>query len=369
MMFSDHLGGFTMKNPTLLALIVAIFGILLLPVTQSVKVLLVLIAVGVVLYIRRGYILVALGSRALNAKPPQEEKAWRYYMGAWKAGLPLHYTIMLGNLFVQRGDASVALEIYDSVIDREQKRRAPDGDIIVSARISRTMALWALSRGDEAIGELKTLFDDGRRDKSLLINLGTYLLASDRLEEAGEFLEECDELISESPGMTDNKGLYLLKTGALLEAREVYETLLSGDGPKFPEAYVHGAQVMLALGKNRKAYALLQQALDKEFFKTASVTREMVKQMLEELQQNPNTTSEDDDVDAELASSLYESDLFDDGAPNTEVDEDDELEPNIELDPEDYDDDEDPEVVIDPDDLSEESMIFDDDEDDEEQKK
>ena len=358
-----------MKNPTLLALIVAIFGILLLPVTQSVKVLLVLLAVAVVLYIRRGYILVALGSRALNAKPPQEERAWRYYMEAWKAGLPSHYTIMLGNLFVQRGDASVALEIYDSVIEREQKRRTAQGDIIVSARISRTMALWALSRGDEAIGDLKQLFDEGRRDKSLLINLGTYLLASDRLEEAGEFFEECEQQISESPGMTDNKGLYLLKTGALLEAKEVYDILFSGESPKFPEAYVHAAQVMLALGKNRKAYALLQQALDKEFFKTATVTREMVEQMLEELHQNPNTASEDDDVDAELTSSLYEADLFDDSAPNTEVDEDDELEPNIELDPEDFDDEDDDEmeVVVDLDDISEESMIFDDDDDDDDE--
>jgi len=361
-----------MKNPTLLALIVAIFGILLLPFTQSVKVLLVLIAVAVVLYIRRGYILVALGSRALNAKPPQEDRAWRYYRQAWKAGLPAHYTVMLGNLFVQRGDPSIALEIYDSVIAKEQKKRIPEGDIIVSGRISRTMALWALDRGDEAIEELKTLYEEGRRDKSLLINLGTYLLASERLDEARDFLEECSDLIAESPGMTDNQGLYLLKTGALLEAKEVYDTLLSGEGPRFPEAYVHAGQVMLALGKNRRAYALFEQALEKEFFKTASVTREMVEQMMEELRSNPNTKAEDDDVDAEITASLYETDLFDDSVPNTEVDEDDEIEPNIELDPEDYDDEEDPEVHVDEDDISVESLLFDhddDDDDDEEPRK
>ena len=348
-----------MKNPTLLVFLVAIFGIMLLPLSQGVKILLVVFVLAAVIYWKRGYFLVAMGSRALNAAQPDEEKAWRLYKRAWKAGLPTNYTIMLGNLFVQRGDAATGLEVYESVLEKEKARRQSDGEIIISARISRTMALWVLGRKSEAIGELQELYDEGRRDKTLLINLGTYLLHTDRLEEAGNLLEECADQVAESPGMTDNKGLYLYKTGALLDAKRVYDELLEGEGPKFPEAFVHGALVMIALGKSRKAKFLLQRALEREFFRTSTTSKEEVNHMLEELEEHPEG-DDDEDVEDELASSLYDNDLFDDDSPNTEVDEDDELEPNIELDPEDYKDD-DPEVVVDPEEMSElESELFDD---------
>lgn len=360
-----------MKNPTLLALVVAIIGIMILPITQTSKIVLIFVAFGVVLFIKRGYILVALGSRALNNRSGNQEKAWHYYTQAWKAGLPANYTIMLGNLFVQRGDASVALEIYDSVIDREQKKRQPNQETVVSARISRTMALWALGKRSEAIEDLRALYNEGRRDKTLLINYGTYLLDEDLLDEAGDLFENNEEHLSESPGMTDNYGHYLFKTGAFLEAKQEFDKLLSDHSPKFPEAYVHAAQVFIALGKFHGAYALLEQALEKEFFQTATVSKESIGQMMVDLKHNPGFSSEEE-ISDELTLTLYEHDLFDDSFPNTDIDDDDEIEPNIELDPEDYDDEEDPEVVVDPDDISElEAQFFDDeyeDGDDEDKK-
>ena len=354
-----------MKNPTLLAFLVAIFGIMILPVAQSAKMTLIVLLFLIVLYWKRGYILVALGSRALNAKEGNKEKAWSYYRMAWKAGLSPTYTVMLGNLFVQRGDAATALEIYDSVLEKEAKKRLPDKEISISARISRTMSLWVLGRQDEAIDELQKLYDEGRRDKTLLINLGTYLLNADRLEEAGNLLEENAEQVVSSPGMTDNNGLYLYKTGALLEAKQIYDQLITSDGPRFPEAFVHGALVMIALGKTAKARRLLQLSLEREFFNTSTVSRSEVENMLEELQKQPDSDlDEDDSVDDEISSSLYENDLFDDETPNTDIDEDDEIEPNIELDPEDFRD-EDPVVVVDPEDEdSLESALFDDEYDD-----
>ncbi|WP_422478012.1 tetratricopeptide repeat protein [Pleomorphochaeta sp. DL1XJH-081] len=355
-----------MKNPTLLAFLVAIIGIMILPVAQSVRLLLIILIFAGFIYWKRGYILVALGSRALSAKQPDAEKAWRLYLKAWKAGLPANYTIMLGNLFVQRGDKEIALQIYDSVLEKERGKRQPDGEIIISARIARTMALWVLDRRNEAIDELQTVYDEGRRDKTLLINLGTYLLADDRLDAASALLDECEQLIDQSPGLTDNKGLYLLKTGALVEAHQLYEELLSRDDIRFPEAYVHAAKVMIALGKMRKARTYLQQSLEREFFRTSTVSRDEVEQLLEELEKRPDSKDDvdDDDVDDELVSTLYENDLFDDSLPNTEVDEDDDLEPNIELDAEDYDDN-DPEVNIEADEEpSVESALFDDDFDD-----
>ena len=177
-----------MKNPALLVLGLAIFGILMLPVSQLIKTLLLIVAFGIMLYLKRGYILVALGSLALHAKRGDQQKAWNYYARAWRSGLPAHYTVMLANLFVQRGDPKIAMEIYDSILEKELKKH-PDGDTVINARISRTMGLWALDRKDEAIEELQKLYEEGRRDRSLLVNLGTYLLETDRLDEAGSMLE------------------------------------------------------------------------------------------------------------------------------------------------------------------------------------
>mgnify|MGYP002152258556 CR=1 FL=1 len=343
----------------------------MLPVSQIVKILLLIIALGIMLFLKRGYILVALGSRALHAKHADPQKAWNYYIRAWKSGLPSHYTVMLANLFVQRGDPKVAMEIYESVLEKELKKRT-DSDTLINVRISRTMGLWALDRGDEAIDELQKLYGEGRRDRSLLINLGTYLLESDRLDEAGLMLEECADLIPESPGMTDNKGLYLLKRGSYEEAREVYDFLLSREKPQFPEAYVHAAQTWLALGNLTAAYGLLQQAEELEFFQTASVTKAMVQQMMQDIQDDPNFSTEAEDSAEQLIANLYDMDLFDDSLPNTEVDDEDDLEPNIDLDAEDFDDEDDPEVIVDPDEISPvESEFFDDeyDDEDEEEKK
>ena len=58
-----------------------------------------------------------------------------------------------------------------------------------------------------------------------------------------------------------------------------------------------------------------------------------------------------------------------DDGPNTDVNDDDEIEPNIELDDEDFADEEDPEVVVDPEEFSSvESELFDDDYEDEDER-
>lgn len=364
-----------MKNPTLLVVVAAILGVMLLPVPQSGKLALIFLLLLVVIYVKRGYVYVALASRILNAKVPNEAKAWRLYEQGWKAGLPSHYTVMLGNLFVQRGDAATALQIFDSVIAKEQDKRQSDGEIIASARVSRSMALWVLGQEDEAIASLLTLREEGRLDKNLVINLGSYLLDKGRLEEAGALIEEAAEGLPESPGMTDNRGLHLLLTGALLDAQSLYDKLLSEGTPRFPEAYVHAARVKMALGKNSQAVQLLNSALERPFYQTSTVAKTEVETLLRELSNRPDSNESDEDpVDGSLESALYEEDLFDDESPNTELDDDDNTEPNIELDPEDYDDEEeDPEVEIEPDEISElESELFEDeyeDEDEEENQK
>jgi hypothetical protein len=229
---------------------------------------------------------------------------------------------MLGNLFVQRGDAAVALEIYDSVIGKEQRRRqGGDATITGAARVGRSMALWVLGEKKQAIDEL----------------------------------------------VTDNRGHYLYLTGAYGEADVLYAKLLGESSPKFPEAYVHAAQVAVALEDAPRAIKLLREALGRPIYQTSTITKAEVERMLLHLL-DPDANEEDLE-DRELISVLYEDDLFEEHAPNTDIDDEDELDPNIELDPEDYEDGDDPEVEVDfdEDDELESALFADEYEDDEEE--
>lgn len=358
-----------MKNPTLLVVVAAILGIMLLPVAQGARMASIILLFLVLIFLKRGYIFIALGSRALNAKEPDEAKAWRLYEQGWKAGLPSNYTVMLGNLYVQRGDAAVALAIYESVVTKEQRRRTGgDRTIVSAARVGKSMALWVLDRKSEAIEVLENLRGEGLLDKNIAVNLGNYLLASGRLEEAGKLINEAFEQVPESLGMTDNRGYYLYLSGDVSEADKLYRKLLDEGSVKFPEAYVHAAQVAIALGQAPRAIGLLKEALARPFYQTSTISRAEVEQLLMQARSSESADDEQPE-DEEFTSVLYEDDLFEESVPNTDLDDDDELEPNIELDPEDYEDEEDPgfDMELDEDDILESALFADEYEDDEEE--
>jgi tetratricopeptide (TPR) repeat protein len=334
------------KNLTLTVVMIVILVVVMLPLPQQVKtVLVVLVILGLVFY-RRGYIFVAIASRALNGKKPDEAKAWRYYELGWKAGLPPNYTIMLGNLFAQRGDAAVAARILDSVIEKQQRSRKPDAAIIASASTSRSMVYWVQGDIEAAIAILNKVRDSGQGDKNLYINLTSYLLESGRLEEAYVMIEEASAKMAESPGMADNRGWYLLLTGAYKQAEKLYHELLKDSKPRFPEAYAHAAQVKAALGKNTRARELYNEALTKPFYQTTSITKEEVLAALDALGDKDLEWAPDLDVedDLEIEGLEDDEDLFEEYEPNTDVSDDDDGDPNNELDDEDYDDGDESEV-------------------------
>ncbi len=89
------------KNLTLTVVMLVILVVVMLPLPQQVKTVLVILVILSLVFYRRGYIFVAIASKALNGKKPDEAKAWRYYELGWKQvchQLPHH----AGNLFAQR---------------------------------------------------------------------------------------------------------------------------------------------------------------------------------------------------------------------------------------------------------------------------
>lgn len=330
------------KNVSTVATIIAVLVTLMLPIAQSAKVGLVVVVLGVLLYLKRGYVLVALASRAMNAKTPDEAKAWRLYEQGWKAGLAPKYTVMLANLFLQRGDAAVALRMLEALVEKERRRKKPDGNLIASALTSQSMALWVTGRTGEAIEVLQSVRSDGKGDKNLYINLGSYLLEKGRLAEAEKVILEGAKAMPETPGMLDNRAWLLLETGRLQEAERIFDTLIADSKPRFPEAFVHAAMVKVALGKFEKARELYREALDKPFYRTTGYSKESIQRSLQAIEGRPDDAAASrpsavDTIDWFEAHQYDDEDLFDDERdPDTSLSEEEESDPDIELDEEDY---------------------------------
>lgn len=352
-----------MKNPTLIVVVILFIIILLIPVTKPIKVAISLVVLSLLLYLKRGYLYLLLATRAIGKNPSHKERAFHYYKKAAYSHLPSNYTIMIGNIFTQRTDATEGLAIYNFVIEREKGKKRVNTNIINSAQVASSMALWALGMRDEAITLLQRLRSEGYFDGNLAINLGTFLLDEGDLEGAQEIIEQSSESLEETPALADNRGYYLYLTGEYTEAYLIYMALLQNGELNFPEVYYHGALVAHELGKNATASKFLDKALTKQFYTTSTVTVEMIELLLETLPDRID--SEADVVDAQLALALYDEDYFDDSSPNTEIDDEDEIEPNIELDPEDWEEEFDRDYSVEDEEPSLESSLFEEEYDDE----
>jgi tetratricopeptide (TPR) repeat protein len=330
-----------MKYPGLVVVSLLVIGLIVLPVTRAIKIVMIAVALALLLFVKRSSLYVALASRALNKG--EEEKAWRLYHKAWKAGLQPKYNLMLGNLFSQKGDADVALQIFDKVIKRATRFKKRDELLLVNAKTSKSMALWILNRRDEAIDLLQSIRDEGWIDKNIAVNLGSYLLEEGRLNEAKKLIKESSKLLDESPGMLDNRGYHLYLTGSYHEAQRLYDSLIIDREPQFPEAYYHAALVKIALGKHRTSVILLRKALECPFYKTSTVTVEQIEALLEK--QEPLVESdvgEHEFIEDVLGRTLYEEEIADEEHEDEDdFDYDDYTGPNIELDIEDYRDESD----------------------------
>jgi len=300
----------------------------------------VVVAFVLFLYLKRGYFYVVLATKTWDK---DEQRAWRLYHRGWKAGLEPKYKVMLGNLFSQRGNASEAVEVFDSVIKRGKLLKLKEPQLLANAKISKSMALWVLNEREAAISLLQELYGEGWLDKNLAVNLGSYLLEEGRLKEAKVVLKETSNALTESAGMLDNRGYYLYLTKAYHEAQRLYDALIIDEEPNFPEAYYHAALVKIALAKHRTAVVLLRRALACPIHKTSTVSAEQINDLLEK--QRPLVDSdvgEHEFLEDVLERALYEEEVSDEDEETVEAADEGEGSVDIEIDfDEDYHDDSD----------------------------
>ena len=264
-----------------LAFAAAMVGVFLLNINIWVKVGIDVLLILLFLYIRRGYIFFYRGAVAINKGPA--EKIWPNFEKALKAGVDTERQLMIGSAFVQRGDAARGLEILKKIIANPKA-----GDSAKTATVTSSMGYWRLGDMDKAIKVLEELQATGYHDDNLSVNLESYLLEKKDLEGAKKAIDTGRPEKTETNGLMDNRGWYYIQNGEWDKAKEVYDELIDDRNAKFPEAYLHGAQVSIHENDIEQAIDRLGWGVGKKFYGTCMFTKEYLEKLLLGLQ-NPKT--------------------------------------------------------------------------------
>ena len=264
-----------------LAFAAAMVGVFFLNLTIWLKIAIDVLLILLFLYIRRGYIFFYRGAVAMNKGP--EEKIWPNLEKALKAGVDTERQVMIGSAYVQRGDAARGVEVLEKVMANPKA-----GDFAKTATITCSMGYWRLGNMDKAIEVLEELQATGYTDDNLSVNLESYLLEKKDLKGAKKAIDKGRPEKTETNGLMDNRGWYYIQKGEWDKAREVYDELIDDRNAKFPEAYLHGAQVSIHENDIEQAIDRLGWGIGKKFFGTCMFTKQYMEKILLGLQ-NPKT--------------------------------------------------------------------------------
>lgn len=264
-----------------LLFIMLTIGACFLPIPWWAKAAIAVVLVGTFLFIRRGYIY--FYRAAVTLQKENTPKVWNLMKKALAAHVDDERKILICSAFIQQGDAQFGVDTLERLIPvcKEESRRA-------MATVTLSMGYWRLGKLDKAIEILQDLRATGYNDDNLEINLETYLLEKGDLKEAKKLIVQSRKSGAESNGLLDNRGWYYIQMGEWDKAADIFDELIDDRHAKFPEAYVHGAQVCIRKGRIDDAVDRLGWALSKRFTNTCAVTKEYVQSLIAGLE-NPAT--------------------------------------------------------------------------------
>lgn len=271
------------------ALIALLFFLLigctcLLPIKWWFKVIISVALVCLFLFIRRGYII--FYRAAVRLRKENSPKVWQMMKKALAAHVDEERTVLICTAFIQQDDVNFGVSTLEDFITK-----CKDAHWRGQAVIALSMGYWKQGKLDKAIELLQDLKANGYMDGNLQINLETYLLEKGDLKEAKKLITESRKMGGESNGLLDNRGLYYLLTGDWTKAAEVYDELINERNAKFPEAYIHGAQVKIHEKKLSQAIDRVGWALSKRFTNTCTISKEYIEKILANLEDSDTCTA------------------------------------------------------------------------------
>ena len=230
----------------------------LLPIPGYVKLIAIILISATIIYINRSLFYFIMGNRNyMSKKSENKDKTWEYYRKAYNANLIDKYKVTMASILIQRNDYNFGGIILDSVI-----KNSKDKNLVNHAKIQKSMVFQLNEEIDKSIEILEEVKNSGYNDKNLMINLGTYLLYNNDLEKAKDLVKESVNEEKTSSGILDNHGWFYMLNDNWEEAYRIYLDILERK-PRFPDPYVHAAQVFLHYRNVEKAIECLNEAIQK----------------------------------------------------------------------------------------------------------
>lgn len=326
-------------------------GVTFLPVQTWAKIVTIIALAALFVFVRRSFVYFARAAKMLQ-KDSSNPLVWETFKKAIANGLDEERIQLVGSAFIQQGDADYGVQILEDLVSKTKVESIKN-----EAITSLSMGYWRQGKIEKAIEILQNLEKDGYYDDNLTVNLQTYLLENGDLVEAKKLIDRCEKEGTETNGMLDNKGWYYIIKGDWKKASEIYTELAGERNAKFPEAYLHAAQVKVHEGDIDSALGFIDSCLSKRFILTCGVKKDYVETLQLGLE-NPQTREsfakamDENQVlvsngqvfpGYETACDFEREELevsSEDDDNQIELDDDDDREPNTDLDDEDYDDEE-----------------------------
>ncbi len=248
--------------------------------TYSKLLLLSLYILGI-LYLKRSVFYYVKANRKITSEQEQEwDQAWPLYRKAIKAGLQKSFVITAASMFLQRGDAAEGKAILESYLATTSGK---DSNLDNIARTMVSMAYWMDGDLQKAIHTVEQIYESGYRDKNLFINYTTYTLENGDTKKAKALIDESGEMENTSPGIKDNRGWLYILQDKWAQADALFSALVQ-KSPRFPEPYVHYAQVLIHYGEVQAAIDMLKQALKSRFSNTSGMKQEHIQRLVDMLE-------------------------------------------------------------------------------------
>lgn len=254
-----------------------------LPIPGYLKAILIILISCTILYVNRSmYYFIVANRNYMNKKKDNKDKTWLYYRKAFDANLIDKYKLTMASILIQKNDHNFGGEILDSVINKSKDKK-----LIKLAKIQKSMVFQLNGQIDKAIEILESVRNEGYCDKNLMINLGTYVLYQNDLKKAKTLIKDTKEDEKTSSGIADNHGWFCILNNKWDEAYSIYLDILDRK-PRFPDPYVHAAQVFLHYNNVEKALECLNEAVSKTWTNTIFFKQEILNQIIEDLKTEDN---------------------------------------------------------------------------------
>jgi tetratricopeptide (TPR) repeat protein len=250
-----------------------------LPIPGIIKVVGIIIISITILYVNRSMYYFIKGNRIyMNKKIENKDKTWECYRKAYNANLIDKYKVTMASILIQKNDHNFGGQILDSVIEKSKDKK-----LVKLAKIQKSMVYQLNGEVEKSIEILEDVRHGGYCDKNLMINLGTYVLYQNDLKKAKELIKDTKKDENTSSGIADNHGWYWILTGQWKKAYTLYLDILDRK-PRFPDPYVHAAQVFLHYNNIEKAVECLKEAVNKTWTNTIFFKQDILTQMINGLE-------------------------------------------------------------------------------------